>query len=156
MTGERTLRYEGATGDPRGPSFDDSQLEYGDLRAVESTEGLQESPDRTFDVTLSAGRGPGTWLIDGQRFSDADPLQVSAGKHVRLRMRNRSPVVHPMHLHGHFFCVGDAFKDTVMVPGHMGRVTIDFLADNPGEWLFHCYSIYLLDGGMARIIEYAD
>jgi FtsP/CotA-like multicopper oxidase with cupredoxin domain len=151
-----TLRYEGATGEPRGPSFDGSQLEYGDLRAVESTEGLQGSPDRTFDVTLSAGRDPGTWLIDGQRFPDADPLQVSAGEHVRLRMRNRSPVVHPMHLHGHFFRVGDAFKDTVMVPGHMGRVTIDFLADNPGEWLFHCHNIYHLDGGMARIIEYAD
>jgi FtsP/CotA-like multicopper oxidase with cupredoxin domain len=151
-----TLRYEGATGDPRGPSFDGSQLEYGDLRAVESTEGLQGSPDQTFDVTLSAGRDPGTWLIDGQRFPDADPLQVSAGEHVRLRMRNRSPVVHPMHLHGHFFRVGDAFKDTVMVPGHMGRVTIDFLADNPGEWLFHCHNIYHLDGGMARIIEYAD
>ena len=151
-----TLRYEGATGDPRGPSFDGNQLEYGDLRAVESTEGLQGSPDRTFDVTLSAGRGPGTWLIDGQRFPDADPLQVSAGEHVRLRMRNRSPVVHPMHLHGHFFRVGDAFKDTVMVPGHMGQVTIDFRADNPGDWLFHCHNIYHLDGGMARIIEYAD
>lgn len=151
-----TLRYEGATGEPRGPSFDGSRLEYGDLRAVESIEGLRGSPDRTFDVTLSAGRGPGTWLIDGQRFPNADPLQVSAGEHVRVRMRNRSPVVHPMHLHGHFFRVGDALKDTVMVPGHMGCVTIDFLADNPGDWLFHCHNIYHLDGGMARVIEYAD
>ena len=151
-----TLRYESATGDPRKPSFDGSQLGYGDLNAIESIEGLQGSPDRTFDIDLTAGRGPGVWLINGQRFPNADPLQVNAGEHVRMRMTNRSPVVHPMHLHGHFFRVGDALKDTVMVPGHMGRVTIDFLADNPGDWLFHCHNIYHLEGGMARIVEYVD
>jgi len=51
-------------------------------------------------------------------------------------MTNQSPVVHPMHLHGHFFQVGNAIKDTVIVPGHRGQVTIDFHADNPGRWLF--------------------
>lgn len=38
-----------------------------------------------------------------------------------------------MHLHGHFFQVGNAIKDTVIVPGHRGQVTIDFHADNPGR-----------------------
>jgi len=69
-------------------------------------------------------------------------------------MVNRSPVVHPMHLHGHFFRVGDAIKDTVLVPGHMGEVTIDFLADNPGDWLFHCHNLYHLEAGMARVMTY--
>jgi len=45
-----------------------------------------------------------------------------------------------MHLHGHFFQVGNAIKDTVIVPGHRGQVTIDFHADNPGRWLFHCHT----------------
>jgi FtsP/CotA-like multicopper oxidase with cupredoxin domain len=151
-----TLRYENATGSPRRPAFEGDQLEYGDLHATEFVEGLQGSPDRTFDIGLTAGNDPGTWLINGQRFPGADPLQIRAGEHVRMTMTNRSPMVHPMHLHGHFFRAGDALKDTVMVPGHMGRVTIDFLADNPGDWLFHCHNIYHLDGGMARIIEYAD
>lgn len=151
-----TLRYEGSTGRPRGPSFDGPQLEYGDLHAAEPVQGMQGSPDRTFDISLTAGGDPGTWLINGQRFPDADPLQVGTGEHIRIEMTNRSPMVHPMHLHGHFFRVGDALKDTVLVPSHMGRVTVDFVADNPGEWLFHCHNIYHLDGGMARIIEYVD
>ncbi|WP_273838239.1 multicopper oxidase domain-containing protein [Halococcus sp. PRR34] len=47
-------------------------------------------------------------------------------------------------------------KDTVMISGHMGRVTIDFLADNPDDRLFHCHNIYHLEGGMGRIDEYID
>lgn len=151
-----TLRYEGSTGRPRAPSFDGPQLEYGNLHAIGSLQRTQGSPNRTFDISLTAGNDPGTWLINGQRFPDADPLQVSTGEHVRMTMTNRSPMIHPMHLHGHFFRVGDALKDTVMVPPHMGQVTIDFVVDNPGEWLFHCHNIYHLDGGMARIIEYVD
>ncbi len=71
-------------------------------------------------------------------------------------MTNQSPVVHPMHLHGHFFQVGNAIKDTVMVPGHRGQVTLDFHADNPGRWLFHCHNLYHLDAGMARVVEYVE
>ena len=61
-----------------------------------------------------------------------------------------------MHLHGHFFQVGDAVKDTVLVPQHMGEVTFDFIADNPGDWLFHCHNLYHLDAGMARVITYVQ
>jgi FtsP/CotA-like multicopper oxidase with cupredoxin domain len=59
-----------------------------------------------------------------------------------------------MHLHGHFFQVGDAVKDTVVVPGHMGQVRFDFRADNPGDWLFHCHNLYHLEAGMARLLTY--
>jgi FtsP/CotA-like multicopper oxidase with cupredoxin domain len=69
-------------------------------------------------------------------------------------MVNHSMMLHPMHLHGHFFQVGGALKDTVIVPPHMGRVTFDFVADNPGRWFFHCHNIYHLEAGMAREIRY--
>jgi FtsP/CotA-like multicopper oxidase with cupredoxin domain len=36
----------------------------------------------------------------------------------------------------------------------MGSVTFDFVADNPGDWLFHCHNAYHLEGGMARVFEY--
>lgn len=80
---------------------------------------------------------------------------MSKGDHVRIRMVNRSPVVHPMHLHGHFFQVGDTVKDTVRVPPYMGEVVPDFVADNPGDWLFHCHNLYRLEAGMARVFAYA-
>ena len=34
--------------------------------------------------------------------------------------------------------VGDLSKDTVMVESH-GELSLDFVADNPGDWLFHCH-----------------
>nr|WP_273737785.1 multicopper oxidase domain-containing protein [Natrinema soli] len=71
-----------------------------------------------------------------------------------MRMVNRSPAIHPMHLHGHFFQVGDAVKDTVLVALHGDQVTFDFRADNPGDWLFHCHNVYHLERGMARVFEY--
>ena len=153
------LEYQSAdeTATPRAPSSSERQLQYGDLDAVSSIEEIRGSPDRTFDLTLSRGGGQSyAWTIDGQTFPDADPLRIRPGEHVRIRMTNHSPVVHPMHLHGHFFRVGDAIKDTVLVPGHMGQVQIDFHADNPGSWLFHCHNLYHLHAGMARVIQYVE
>ncbi|WP_440007960.1 multicopper oxidase family protein [Halomicrococcus sp. SG-WS-1] len=149
------LRYGDASTSPTRLDSWGRTLQYGDLRSKRIPEALRGSPDRTFDLTLSPERGGSYgWLIDGQSYPDADPLQIREGEHVRVQMTNRSPVLHPMHLHGHFFRVGDAMKDTVLVPGHMGTVTFDFLADNPGDWLFHCHNLYHLESGMARVVEY--
>ena len=151
------LQYGGneTSRSPTAPSSGGERLSYGDLRALSQLKGIDGTPDRTFDLTLSAGGGSYEWLIDGQSYPDADPLRVREGEHVRVRMVNRSPVLHPMHLHGHFFQVGDAVKDTVVVPGHMGEVAFDFFADNPGDWLFHCHNLYHLEAGMARVVSYA-
>lgn len=149
------LRYEGATAQtPTRPETWGRRVSYGDLRALEPIEGIGGSPDLTFDLVLSPAGDGYTWAIDGQVFPDAEPLEIAEGDHVRIRMQNRSPVSHPMHLHGHFFQVGDVVKDTVVVPGGMGQVTIDFVADNPGNWLFHCHNLYHLEAGMARVIRY--
>lgn len=152
------VEYKSASGEsPQRPSSASNQLQYGDLRAISSLDGVNGDPDRTFDLTLSRGRGQSyTWTIDGQAYPNADPLNIRPGEHVRIRMTNQSPVVHPMHLHGHFFQAGDAIKDTVIVPGHRGQVTIDFHADNPGRWLFHCHNLYHLDAGMARVVRYVE
>jgi FtsP/CotA-like multicopper oxidase with cupredoxin domain len=123
-------------------------LELADLRALEGT--AARAPDRTIDVTLSGGMMSPAWTINGQAYPDADPLDIREGERVRVRMINHSMMLHPMHLHGHFFTVGDVVKDTVIVPPHIGRVTIDFTADNPGHWFFHCHNIYHMEAGMAR------
>ncbi|WP_126664597.1 multicopper oxidase family protein [Haloterrigena salifodinae] len=156
---EAILRYEDApeSRSAEGPGFDGRELEYDDLQALEPLE-LDGEPDRTFDFTLSGGMMGGAdadaWTIDGETFPDADPLEISEGDHVRVRMVNRSPAIHPMHLHGHFFQVGDAVKDTVLVAPHGDQVMFDFCADNPGDWLFHCHNVYHLERGMARVFEY--
>ncbi|MGQ3722887.1 multicopper oxidase domain-containing protein [Natrialba aegyptia] len=35
-----------------------------------------------------------------------------------------------------------------------GRLTFDFLAGDPGDWLFHCHTVYHLERGTARAFEY--
>ena len=147
------LEYPGATGSPAAPDTNGNPLRYADLSATRSL-GVDGEPDRVFDLTLSpSGDGYG-WAINGQTYPDSDPLPIAQGDHVRLRLQNQSPVSHPMHLHGHFFQVGAAVKDTVTVPGHMGTATVDFRADNPGNWFFHCHNLYHLEAGMARVLTY--
>lgn len=149
------LQYKGVdrAASPQSPTSGGRLLNYRDLHAKNPLD-VNGQPDRTFDLALTGRRGGTVWTIDGEPYPDADPLAVQPGEHVRVRMVNHSPLVHPMHLHGHFFQVGDAVKDTVLVPQQMGEVTFDFIANNPGDWLFHCHNLYHLEAGMARVITY--
>jgi FtsP/CotA-like multicopper oxidase with cupredoxin domain len=36
----------------------------------------------------------------------------------------------------------------------MGSASFDFVADNPGNWFFHCHNAYHMEMGMARVIRY--
>lgn len=133
------------------------RLRLADLSSIELDPAEpRTASDRRFDFDLSWGMmmNPDEWTIDGRQFPDAPPLEVHQGQHVSVRMTNRSPIHHPMHLHGHFFRVGNVLKETVLVPPHMGRVAFEFTADNPGDWLFHCHNLYHMEAGMARVFRY--
>ena len=155
---EARLRYENtsAEGTVERSPFDGRTLQYRDLSALEPLD-VDGAPDQTFEFILSGGMmqgDPDAWTIDGQVYPDADPVAIREGEHIRVELFNRSPALHPMHLHGHFFQVGDAVKDTVLVQPHGGAVAFEFRANNPGDWLFHCHNIYHLERGMARVFEY--
>ncbi len=143
---------------PEGLRRDARVLQLSDLRSIELDGGRSRRADRTVDLMLTGGgmmMSPrGTWTIDRQAWPDADPLTIVEGERVRVRMVNHSPMRHPMHLHGFFFRVHDALKETVIVPPHMGRIEFDFLADNPGDWFFHCHDLYHMESGMARVFRY--
>ena len=94
------------------------------------------------------------WLINGQAYPNAAPLEIRQGEAVRIRMLNQSAMPHPMHMHGHFFRVGNVMKDTTIVWTHTGHVELDFMANNPGNWFFHCHNLYHMEAGMARLIQY--
>ena len=111
--------------------------------------------DRVFRMTLSGGMMGGRWTINGQAYPDADPLLIQEGMHVGVQMFNRSMMLHPMHLHGHFFRTERILKDTLTVWPHMGRGSFVFRADNPGRWFFHCHNVYHLEAGMAREFRYS-
>lgn len=132
------------------------RLSYADLRSTATVP--RSAPGRIIPLTLAGGMPPGTWTINGQAWPNVDPIRVRRDERVRLAFANMSPVRHPMHLHGHFFDVATRggrgpTKDTVIVEPMMGRVDVDFTADNPGRWLMHCHHAYHMEMGMMRVVE---
>jgi multicopper oxidase len=131
----------------------------GSLLALEDLEALEPhqpegAVDRSLEFVLSGGMMSSAWTMGGQVYPDADPIAVRSGERVRIQLRNMSMTLHPMHLHGHFFRVGRAWKDTVIVPPHMGAVSLELEARNPGRWFFHCHNAYHMEMGMARELRY--
>jgi len=114
------------------------------------------------------GRGMGGmgWSINGvaARAHDTAPmLTLSRGRSYILAVRNETAWYHPVHLHGHSFRVIARYGkptryrewlDTVLIAP---RETADiaFVADNPGDWMFHCHILDHQDHGMMAVIRVA-
>ncbi len=73
-------------------------------------------------------------------------ITIQRGDLVRIRIYNASNMVHSMHLHGHDEVLVDKNghavpaerqTTTTVAPGDFA--TIQFTADNPGNWVFHCH-----------------
>ncbi len=134
-------------------------LKYDQLISLEPMP-QSNAPERSIDISLSGGMMSYEWTINGETYPNAKPIEIRAGERIRLNMINRSMMRHPMHLHGHSYRVlhrnagnNAPFKDTIIV-NHMERVEVEFLADNPGDWAFHCHNAYHLDTGMMRVFKY--
>ena len=133
-------------------------LSYDDLTAPEDFALGRVEPDRELDMVLTMGDEGRRWLINDKVFDDSEPALVAAGERVRIRLRNKSMMFHPMHLHGHTFAVSRADglgvrKDNLNVLP-MQEVSIDLRADNPGRWLFHCHNLYHAELGMMTTMSY--
>jgi FtsP/CotA-like multicopper oxidase with cupredoxin domain len=139
-------------------TFHGRALSYSNLRALTPTI-LPPGPVRPFTLALQGNMAKYVWTINGQVYPKADPLVIGRGDRVQLELRNETSMWHPMHLHGHFFRVlqgaGDRapLKHSVSVAPRE-TVRIEFTADNPGRWFFHCHNLYHLEAGMARVFEY--
>jgi FtsP/CotA-like multicopper oxidase with cupredoxin domain len=125
------------------------------------------TPDETIDLKyekVPGGRGGyNRWSINGKSWPATNPLfTVHRGKRYRLIMSNNSGDEHPVHLHRHSFeitKVGDrqtsgVMKDTISMPRY-STAEIDFVADDPGNTLFHCHHQDHMDEGFAGLITYA-
>ena len=140
------------------PVWGPKALAYADLRSTEST-AMADAPVREISMELMGDMATYEWTIDGQLDSDADPYTIRQGERVRVRMKNRTMMWHPMHLHGHFFRVVSpgadanflALKHTVNIAPNE-TLDFEFLADNPGKWNFHCHNLY--HHGMGRVFVY--
>jgi len=104
------------------------------------------------------------WFINGKAAVGhmMDPmLTLELGKSCVLAMTNETAWHHPMHLHGHAFRViarngaptrYREWQDTVLVAPRE-KVDIAFVADNPGDWMFHCHILEHQESGMMGVIR---
>jgi FtsP/CotA-like multicopper oxidase with cupredoxin domain len=82
-------------------------------------------------------------------------FSFSRGQNVILDLENTTSRAHPIHIHGHTMTVLAASllqrpvhrADTVLVLPNE-RVTVGFVADNPGNWMIHCHVIEHQETGM--------
>ncbi|MCB0357093.1 MAG: multicopper oxidase domain-containing protein, partial [Bdellovibrionales bacterium] len=101
------------------------------------------------------------WHINGKAIYQDRNIEVKEGDVIRFTFDNQTMMHHPMHLHGHFFRVinkhgeHSPLKHTVDVPPHGSR-TIEFYANEPGQWMLHCHNLYHMKSGMARVIKYTS
>ena len=148
--------------DVRPAELDGRLLTAGALRAAAAVVLPSRTPDRTLDFRLAGDMASYRWTLNGRPFDEGQlrdaHYQLREGERVRLRFENRSPMFHPMHLHGHTFQVQQeggpgARKDTAIVRP-METVTADFDADNPGQWALLCHNIYHAEAGMMTVLSY--
>ncbi|MBV8519237.1 MAG: copper oxidase [Acidobacteria bacterium] len=92
------------------------------------------------------------FTFNSRVFPGTDPMLVRLGDRVRIRVANLTMNSHPMHIHGHrFFITGTdagAIQPSAWIPENTVNVPvgttrdIEFVADNPGDWAFHCHKTH--------------
>lgn len=146
-----------------GMSMMDEQntIDYSILKSPEPIVFPANYPVREIPLTLTGNMFRYIWGFNGQPLSRADMIQIRRGEIVRMKLMNNTMMMHPIHLHGHYFRVLNGqgqyspLKHTVNV-SPMETVTIEFMADDDKDWFFHCHLLYHMLSGMARVVSYGD
>ena len=108
------------------------------------------------------------WFINGVAADEASHdmkpmLTLERNKSHIIAMTNATAWHHPIHLHGHSFRVISRngqptrhreWQDTVLISPRE-KVEIAFVADNPGDWMFHCHVLEHQAGGMMAVFRVA-
>src|SRR5713101_3968193 len=103
------------------------------------------------------------WLtFNGKSGPATTPLLVRHGERVRIRLINLGMDHHPIHLHGHQFVVtgteGGRQPDSTWGPGNTVLVgvaqayDIEFVANNPGDWMLHCHLPHHMMNQMSSMV----
>ncbi len=103
------------------------------------------------------------FTLNGRAAPYVTPLVCRLGERVRIRMINFSGIDHhPMHLHGLTFWVtgteGGRIPETAWIPGNTVLVgvaqvrEIEFIANNPGDWMLHCHMFHHVMNFMSSMV----
>ena len=160
------VEYAGRSGKPQ---WIKPKPFHWDYALFGKTDTASTAPDETIEITVvkhnAALNGFNQWTLNGEAFS-MDTMKpaftVHQGRRYRLKFRNASDDIHPLHLHRHSFELtqiggkptAGVMKDVVMLGGFQ-ELAFDFVADNPGLTLFHCHQQLHMDFGFMALFRYA-
>jgi FtsP/CotA-like multicopper oxidase with cupredoxin domain len=159
------VEYAGATGKPQWTKPKPYKWDY---TLFGKPGEAPTTPDETMEFTIlkrnGALSGFNRWTLNGEAFSMETmkpTYKVHEGRRYRLKFRNASDDIHPLHLHRHSFelvrvggkLTAGILKDVVMLGGFQ-EVEFDFVADNPGRTLFHCHQQLHMDFGFMALFDY--
>lgn len=160
-----TVEYAGRSGEPQWSPPPPFKWDYRLFATPHPAPAA--APDQTIEMLIekrnAADNGFNVWTINGAPFDmDAKQpvLNITQGKRFRLRLRNATDDIHPIHLHRHTFEItqvagtptAGVHKDVAMLGGYQ-TMDIDFLADQHGLSLFHCHQQLHMDYGFMALLN---
>jgi FtsP/CotA-like multicopper oxidase with cupredoxin domain len=158
------VEYAGAKGKPVWTPPPASKWDYARFgRDGWTPAAVDETIEMTFTKDNAALDGFNQWRINGTSFSmeKKQPMfTLRQGARYRLRLRNGTDDIHPVHLHRQSFeivsvagrPVGGVVKDVAMVNGYQ-EMEVDFTASAAGLSLFHCHQQIHMDFGFMALFD---
>ncbi|MGM5629340.1 multicopper oxidase domain-containing protein [Apibacter raozihei] len=122
---------------------------------------LPEGPVKELRFELTGNMDRYVWSLNNKTISEADKIVIKKGEKVRIVLYNNTMMRHPLHLHGHFFRILNGqgeyspLKHTLDIMP-METDTIEFEANESGDWIFHCHILYHMMSGMGRVFSYEN
>jgi FtsP/CotA-like multicopper oxidase with cupredoxin domain len=159
------VEYAGRTGKPQWVKPKPFRWDYTRFGTAKTS---VPSPDEVLEIVIVKRNavlgGFNQWTLNGEAFSMESPKSMytlQKGRRYRLKFRNASDDIHPLHLHRHSFELtriggkptAGVMKDVVMLGGFQ-ELEFDFVADNPGLTLFHCHQQLHMDFGFMALFKY--
>jgi len=136
-------------------------LNYTMLQSPHNTTLPADAPVKELKFTLTGNMNRYVWSMDGKVLSESDKIPVKKGEVLRITLYNNSMMRHPIHLHGFDFrLLNDKGENAPMkniidiMP--METDTIEFLANEEGDWFFHCHILYHMMAGMNKVFTVGD
>ncbi len=158
----RTIEYSGKTGSPVWAEQEPVSWDYFQFANSSKAADPDVRIPMVFSPIPAGADGFEHWMINGKEYAESEPLLLHKDQRYRLVFVNGSAEYHPIHLHRHSFELvslggrrgSGLMKDVVNIPPN-STMEVDFLANNPGDTLFHCHQQLHMDYGFMQLFKYA-
>ncbi|RVT76756.1 copper oxidase [Flavobacterium sufflavum] len=136
-------------------------LNYAMLQSPQNTTLPKSAAVKELKFTLTGNMNRYVWSMDNKILSETDKIPVKKDEILRITLYNNSMMRHPIHLHGFDFRLLNGHGENAPLKNvldimPMETDTIEFLANEEGDWFFHCHILYHMMAGMNRVFEVGD